>query len=854
MNMQASIAANDAEPAAASIIIAERAALLSALAFLNKSIVEKRNTIPILSGVLFRPIGEGDDVPFTIQGTDLDLQATVEISGCWSTPLPFVAASCAALHDAVKACPGDTVTLEIDGGKLTVSGGGASMKLSTLPADDFPLIAFAEPVATFRLEGRDLAADLARVSHAISTEETRYYLNGIFMHRYQDAEDAAPVLRMAATDGHRMVVQTRAAPEGSDALPGVIIPRKTAAAMMKLIGKPIPAPKSVAAAVRAGRTGKFNPDAEFSVTESKVSIRLGRTHIVSKLIDGTFPDYVRVIPTANDKRLTLSADALATATKTAAAVLSERTRSVKLTLVDREAVEFLCVSAENGVGKASAECDWIADEGAFEIGFNASYLEDMADCFAGLNVTLHLADAAAPTLFTSPDAPGFRAVLMPMRVCDEPRDAEPDAEPSEAALRPYDVFERDYGAAFAARDGAAMRAAVEAYKPASVHAYGPETARIARLAVARDAETIRYRAGCTPKRVRHYTLQQQACEVERQGFVATGQRGARSPSSFACLGEYERRVTQLATLAGYDPADPRKVLPVMLADRETVKLILAESLRDMSVDYLCEVSPTGKPVNRRRGSSSVARNRIIGVVMPKLKADEAAAMMFGLQRENLMLRELLGRLELRIVALEARPVSISVPAEAVEKIDMPEPAPAPEPSPLAIDSIAVASAPEPDPVPAAPVDPEPVAAALGDFASAFTPPVIAGFATAPDQSGRLAELEAELAAVRAERDDYQAAAIRLGANAESLGAVKAQLEADLADALRKASDNLDLAQANAERAVAATEKLRAAEAELERLAPLASVIASMAAAPAGLNGSPVPALVDARGRELTTQG
>ena len=365
----------------------ERATLLKGLGHVH-SVVERRNTIPILSNVLIEAEEEGG---LRLMATDLDLQINETVEADVSEP-GATTVPAHTLFDIVRKMPeGSQVELIAAEGRMQVNAGRARFTLATLPRDDFPVIAEGDLPITFELPAATLRQIIDKTRFAISTEETRYYLNGIYLHV---SDEAQPVLKAAATDGHRLARVTVPRPEGAQGMPGVIIPRKCVAELRKLLDE-------VDGTVQA------------SLSESKIRFGLGNAVLTSKLIDGTFPDYSRVIPTANDKLLKLDPRALEEGVDRVSTIASERTRAVKLSL-DRDRVTLSVTSPENGTASEEVSADYAAD--GVEIGFNARYLLDILGQIEGDVMEVHLADAAAPTLLRENDKAAALYVLMPMRV------------------------------------------------------------------------------------------------------------------------------------------------------------------------------------------------------------------------------------------------------------------------------------------------------------------------------------------------------------------------------------------------------------------------------------------------------
>jgi DNA polymerase-3 subunit beta len=362
----------------------ERATLLKSLGHVQ-SVVERRNTIPILSNVL---IEAREDGSIRLMATDLDLQVDESVPANVSQP-GATTLSAHTLFDIVRKLPeGSQVELSAAEGKMQVNAGRSRFSLSTLPRDDFPVIAEGELPTRFELPAATLRQIIEKTRFAISSEETRYYLMGIFLHVIDDQ------MRAAATDGHRLARVTIAKPDGADGMPDVIIPRKAVQELYRLLEE-------------------LEGTVEISLSPTKVRFGLGSAVLTSKLIDGTFPDYNRVIPTANDKLLKLDPKSFSAGVDRVSTIASEKTRAVKMS-VDRDKVTLSVTSPENGLATEELAADYGSD--GIEIGFNARYLLDILSEIDGDTVEVHLADAAAPTLLRENDKSNALYVLMPMRV------------------------------------------------------------------------------------------------------------------------------------------------------------------------------------------------------------------------------------------------------------------------------------------------------------------------------------------------------------------------------------------------------------------------------------------------------
>jgi DNA polymerase-3 subunit beta len=367
----------------------ERSDLLKAVAQ-AQSVVERRNTIPILANVLIE--AEGSDVTF--RATDLDIEvvdkapAQVERAGATTV-------SATTLHEIVrKLADGALVTLTADSaaGRLTVEAGRSNFSLATLPREDFPVMASSEYASNFSVPAPVLRRLFDKSKFAISTEETRYYLNGVYMH--VSDSDGGKVLRCVATDGHRLARIDADLPEGGTDMPGVIVPRKTVGEMRKLLDD-----DDMIIAV--------------SVSETKVRFATPNITLTSKVIDGTFPDYTRVIPQGNTRKMEVDAADFAKAVDRVATVSSERSRAVKLQLDEDRLV--LSVNAPDS-GAAEEELAVAYNDEPLEIGFNAKYLLEIASQVDRENAVFMFNSSGDPTLMREGNDHSAVYVVMPMRV------------------------------------------------------------------------------------------------------------------------------------------------------------------------------------------------------------------------------------------------------------------------------------------------------------------------------------------------------------------------------------------------------------------------------------------------------
>ena len=367
----------------------ERAALLKAVAQ-AQSVVERRNTIPILANVLIE--AEGDTVKF--RATDLDIEV-VDLAPAKVDRPGATTVSAVTLNEIVRKLPdGALVTLSDNAqtGRLTIEAGRSTFALATLPREDFPVMATSDYASNFSAPAPVLRRLFDKSKFAISTEETRYYLNGVYMH--VSDSDGAKVLRCVATDGHRLARIDAPLPMGAEGMPGVIVPRKTVGEMRKLLEDD-------------------NALIAVSVSETKIRFATPTITLTSKVIDGTFPDYTRVIPQGNTKRLEVDAAEFAKAVDRVATVSSERSRAVKLTIDEDRLI--LSVNAPE-TGNAEEELAVAYGDERLEIGFNAKYLLEIASQVDRENAVFLFNSSGDPTLMREGNDLSAVYVVMPMRV------------------------------------------------------------------------------------------------------------------------------------------------------------------------------------------------------------------------------------------------------------------------------------------------------------------------------------------------------------------------------------------------------------------------------------------------------
>ena len=371
-------------------LVIERAVLLKALAH-AQSVVERRNTIAILSNVKLD--ASGDRLILTATDMDLAVSETIEASikkhGVITTPAHM-------FYDIVRKLPdGGQVALTVspkDTGKMIITCGSCKFSLPCLPAAEFPVMDDTALTHQFHLPVADVKALIDKTRFAMSTEETRYYLNGIYLHTGKNND--TPVLRTVATDGHRLARIEVALPEGAENLPGVIIPRKTVSEVKRLIEE---------------GTGEVT----ISLSSTKIRFSHGNIVLLSKLIDGTFPDYENVIPSGNDKIMEIDAKLFTRAVDRVSTVSSDKSSGIKFAINPGSLV--LSASSDSS-SSATEEVEVTYGATPIEVGFNARYLLEMMSVIEGDIVQFVLADSASPAIARDAADMGALYVIMPMRV------------------------------------------------------------------------------------------------------------------------------------------------------------------------------------------------------------------------------------------------------------------------------------------------------------------------------------------------------------------------------------------------------------------------------------------------------
>jgi DNA polymerase III subunit beta len=367
----------------------ERTALLRSLSHVQ-NVVERRTTIPILSNVMLR--AEGDSLHLTATDMDLSMAASERPASRPRAPPRWrrtrSSRSSASCPTGRRWCS----TSRRSASELSLRAARSVFTLPALPADEFPAMDLDELDVRFAMPAADLRRLIDKTRFAISTEETRYYLNGIHLHAV--GSGPAAMLRAVATDGHRLAKIELALPAGAEAIPRSSCRRKTVAELRKL-------------------ADTVEGDVQVAVSPTRIQFILERAVLVSRLIDGTFPDYERVIPVGNEKLAVLDAKALAAAVDRVSTISTERARAVKLRFDDGR-MTASAVSTEAGRAEEEIDAEYASEP--LEIGFNSRYILDMLAEVEGPTVRMEMANPAAPTLVQDPADGSTVYVLMPMRV------------------------------------------------------------------------------------------------------------------------------------------------------------------------------------------------------------------------------------------------------------------------------------------------------------------------------------------------------------------------------------------------------------------------------------------------------
>lgn len=368
----------------------ERILLQRALAHIQ-GVAEKRNTIPILANVLLEHTGDA----LRLTATDMEI-AIVEEVASQASKAGSVTVSASILFDIVKKLPDPILEFEQieEGSPLILRAGRFKTDLFTLPVDDFPPMVAGELPYNFTITTKTLRFLIDRSKFAMSTEETRYYLNGIYFHVSDEEEGSC--LRAVATDGHRLARVQAELPSGAEKMPGIIIPRKTITELRKLLDN--------------------NDDTvKISLSESRIQFLVGSVLLTSKLVDGTFPDYERVIPQRNSHLLRITRQSLSDAVGRVSAISQDRVRPIRMK-ISKHHLTLTSESSDQGEAQEELDENHVTyDAQPLEIGFQARYLTDILDQI-NIEAEFVLESSSSPTLIRDTEQPSALYVLMPLRV------------------------------------------------------------------------------------------------------------------------------------------------------------------------------------------------------------------------------------------------------------------------------------------------------------------------------------------------------------------------------------------------------------------------------------------------------
>ncbi len=367
------------------VLKAAQAKLLDALQAVA-GIVERRHTLPILANVLMRK--NGSSVEFTTSDLEIQVRTTSELGGDAGQLATTVGAR--KLMDILKSLPADqVVTLSSSQNKLTLSGGKSRFTLQTLPAEDFPLVNESVDFGpTFAVPMKTLKGLINQVHFAMAVHDIRYYLNGILF----IAE--GKTLTLVATDGHRLAMAQAQLEAEVPSKQEVILPRKTVLELQRLL-------KDEDAAI------------EMRFANNQAKFQFAGLEFVTKLVEGKFPDYNRVIPRNHKNAVVLGRAPLLASLQRAAILTSEKFKGVRVN-IEPGLLKIASSNAEQEEAKEELEIDYAGD--SIEIGFNVTYLIDVLANSTQEMVKLELQDSAASALFSLPEQPGFKYVVMPMRI------------------------------------------------------------------------------------------------------------------------------------------------------------------------------------------------------------------------------------------------------------------------------------------------------------------------------------------------------------------------------------------------------------------------------------------------------
>ena len=354
-----------------------------------QNIVEKKNTIPVLSNILI----EAKKNTLVLSATDMDISIT-ETLNCNVIEEGSITVSAHTLYDIIRKLPdGNEIEFIANEGKMfSIRSGKSKFSLSCLPKEDFPIIEIANLKSELSIESKKLLNLIEKTRFAISNEETRYFLNGIYFHKRNINNKEC--LCIVATDGHRLAKIDFDTGENISEIPGVIIPRKTIGELIKLL-------------TDFSGTVKINLDA------NKIIFFVDKSILISKLIDGSFPDYQKVIPINNTNIMLVKRNDFCLAVDRVSTIANERSPAIKFKLL-KNIMNMTSVDSDHGLATEDIVTEYSGNE--MEVGFNSKYILEMINNLDDDKITLSFNDASSPVIATEQSNPDLIYVLMPMRV------------------------------------------------------------------------------------------------------------------------------------------------------------------------------------------------------------------------------------------------------------------------------------------------------------------------------------------------------------------------------------------------------------------------------------------------------
>ena len=363
-----------------------REAFLKALNHVS-SIVDSRSTIPILSNIYIKC----EDNQVEIRSTDMDISIR-EFVSVDSSKNGEATVNSRILTDIIRKTKKNTIIkLKTDGARLIINSENSVFELNALSADEFPKFIQLDQSNSFNLSVDQIKRIFNKTKFAISSEETRYYLNGIYLHTV--ASDDKNTLKAVSTDGHRLA-KTETILNSQSEIKGIILPRKFILQLDKMLND-------------------FEGSIKIACTDTQVSFETENFIIISKLIDGTFPDYEKVIPVSNDKLLEIESELFFNAVDRVSTVNQDKTPTVKLAF-DSNSVKIMATSTDSNKGDEEVIANYSSS--ALEILFNSRYILDLRDVIESTNINLELLNQSSPVIVKDPKDEASIYILMPMRV------------------------------------------------------------------------------------------------------------------------------------------------------------------------------------------------------------------------------------------------------------------------------------------------------------------------------------------------------------------------------------------------------------------------------------------------------